>query len=76
MFNKIYAKSDGFERVKYGVLNVINDANGVQCCSQYGDSYLQLKDVRLRCTFAAKDSSCSDVIPSSGAFLVVVVRCK
>lgn len=65
LFNNIYKNSDGFERVKYGVLNVINDPNGVQCCSQYGDSYLVLKDARLRCTFAAKDSSCADVIPSS-----------
>eukprot|EP01094_Clydonella_sp_ATCC50884_P024843 TRINITY_DN634_c0_g1_i1.p1 TRINITY_DN634_c0_g1~~TRINITY_DN634_c0_g1_i1.p1 ORF type:complete len:704 (-),score=224.31 TRINITY_DN634_c0_g1_i1:491-2602(-) len=66
LFNNIYKDSDGFERCKYGVLNVINDPNGVQCCSQYGDSYMVLKDARLRCTFSAKDSSCADVIPSSG----------
>merc|ERR1712106_177551 len=37
--------------------NVMNDYRGVVKCSQYGDSYLILKDVRLRCTFAPEDSA-------------------
>jgi len=48
-------------KVKYGVLNIVNDPNGVKCCRQYGDSYLLLsKDtVRLRTTFASEDTSSS-----------------
>lgn len=50
-----------YDRCKYGVLNVTNDPCGVQCCRYYGDSYLLLKNVRLRTTFANKDTSNSDV---------------
>merc|ERR1712190_461582 len=42
---------------KYGVQNVMNDYRGVVKCAQYGDSYLVLKDVRLRCTFSPEDSA-------------------
>merc|ERR1740129_2088387 len=45
------------ERCKYGVLNVMKDHRGVMACEQYGDSYLVLKDVRLRCTFSPFDSA-------------------
>jgi len=61
LFNKLYHSSTGFERVKYGVLNILNDPTGVKCCAQYGDSYLLLKNVRLRTTFAPKDSGYADV---------------
>ena len=30
---------------------------GVVKCKQYGDSYLVLKDCRLRCTFSPEDSA-------------------
>jgi len=46
-----------FNRCKYGVLNSMNDSRGVLMCRQYGDSYLVLKDVRLRCTFSPEDSA-------------------
>ena len=47
----------GVDRCKYGVLNAMNDHRGVVKCEQYGDSYLVLKDVRLRCTFSPEDSA-------------------
>eukprot|EP00931_Biecheleriopsis_adriatica_P103967 TRINITY_DN78736_c0_g1_i1.p1 TRINITY_DN78736_c0_g1~~TRINITY_DN78736_c0_g1_i1.p1 ORF type:complete len:1016 (-),score=228.78 TRINITY_DN78736_c0_g1_i1:65-3112(-) len=46
-----------FDRCKYGVLNPMFDSRGVVSCAQYGDSYLVLKDVRLRCTFSPEDSA-------------------
>lgn len=48
---------DAFDRVKYGVLNVMYDHRGVARTEMYGDSYIILKDVRLRCTFAPQDSA-------------------
>lgn len=45
-----------FDRCKYGVLNVMNDFRGVARTEIYGDSYIILKDVRLRCTFSPRDS--------------------
>ncbi len=90
LFNKIYAKASGYERVKvssevaaanrrgktgpresllipllsvfllmqYGVLNIVQDPNGVIACRPYGDSYLLLRSdrVRLRTSFASKDT--------------------
>ncbi|KAJ4456969.1 putative radical SAM protein [Paratrimastix pyriformis] len=50
-----------FDRCKYGVLNVLSDPAGVASCRQYGDCYLQLKNVRLRCTFASCDTSVQTV---------------
>jgi hypothetical protein len=61
IFNKIYHDSPPTERVKYGVLNIVGDPNGVSCCYSYGDSFLQLKKVRLRTTFASMDTSSSVV---------------
>jgi hypothetical protein len=46
----------GFDRCKYGVLNITNDPAGVTICHYYGDSYLVLKHVRLRASFADKDT--------------------
>eukprot|EP00438_Fugacium_kawagutii_P021371 Skav232418 [mRNA] locus=scaffold189:28457:30469:+ [translate_table: standard] len=51
------ALQQGHDRCKYGVLNAMNDHRGVVKCAQYGDSYLVLKDVRLRCTFSPEDSA-------------------
>jgi len=57
LFGGAYDKATGFERPKYGVLNVMNDYRGVVKCKQYGDSYVILKDARLRCTFSPEDSA-------------------
>jgi len=58
LFNRIYHSASGFERVKYGVLNIVNDPQGVLSCRGYGDSYLWLKNetVRLRTSFANRDT--------------------
>eukprot|EP00933_Yihiella_yeosuensis_P034602 TRINITY_DN28082_c0_g1_i1.p1 TRINITY_DN28082_c0_g1~~TRINITY_DN28082_c0_g1_i1.p1 ORF type:complete len:618 (-),score=133.68 TRINITY_DN28082_c0_g1_i1:115-1968(-) len=57
LFGGMYDKATPFERCKYGVLNVMNDYRGVVKCKQYGESYLVLKDARLRCTFSPEDSA-------------------
>ncbi|CAE7543815.1 MLC1 [Symbiodinium natans] len=57
LFGGSYDGSAGKDRPKYGVQNVMNDHRGVVRCAQYGDSYLILKDVRLRCTFSPEDSA-------------------
>mmetsp|Transcript_490 Transcript_490/g.1093 ORF Transcript_490/g.1093 Transcript_490/m.1093 type:complete len:496 (-) Transcript_490:80-1567(-) len=57
LFSGRYDSALPFERCKYGVQNVMNDYRGVVKCAQYGDSYLVLKDVRLRCTFSPEDSA-------------------
>lgn len=56
LFGGTYDEAKPFERCKYGALSVMNDYRGVLSAYQYGDSYLVLKDVRLRTTFAATDS--------------------
>lgn len=57
LFGGSYDGAQGFDRCKYGVLNAMNDYRGVVKCAQYGDSYLVLKDCRLRCTFSPEDSA-------------------
>merc|ERR1712190_293500 len=57
LFGGAYDKAKGFDRPKYGVLNPMNDYRGVVKCAQYGDSYIVLKDVRLRSTFSPEDSA-------------------
>ena len=64
MFNNIYDRASPQERVKYGVLNVVNDPNGIAACAQYGDAYLLLRNVRLRTSFAAGDTSAAVKIAS------------
>lgn len=56
LFGPAYDDAEPFERPKYGVQNVWNDHRGVMGCKQYGDSYLVLKDIRLRCTLSPQDS--------------------
>jgi len=56
LFGGNYDEAKDFERCKYGALCVMNDYRGVVTAEQYGDSYMVLKDVRLRCTFASEDS--------------------
>lgn len=60
LFGEAYNDASGFERPKYGVLNMMNDHRGVMRASQYGESYFILKDVRLRVTCSPKDSSGCD----------------
>jgi len=57
LFGGAYEAAAGKDRCKYGCLNPMNDYRGVVRCIQYGDSYLVLKDVRLRCTFSPEDSA-------------------
>merc|ERR1719487_1564972 len=57
LFQGKYDNATGFQRPKYGVQNVMNDYRGVIKCKQYGDSYMILKDARLRCTFSPEDSA-------------------
>lgn len=57
IFNGHYNPASPFDRVKYGVLNIVGDGKGVKSCYGYGDSFLQLKKVRLRTTFASADTS-------------------
>ena len=57
MFNKAYSGVPPFERCKYGALNVTNDPHGLHACAAYGESYLILKNCRLRATFADSNSS-------------------
>lgn len=56
LFGGCYDQAQPFERPKYGVLDVMNDHRGVLCARDYGDSYLMLKNARLRCTFSPVDS--------------------
>jgi len=56
LFGPAYDDALNFQRPKYGVQNVWNDHRGVMGCKQYGDSYLVLKDIRLRCTLSPQDS--------------------
>jgi len=57
LFQNVYKTAKPSERVKYGVLNAVNDPRGVAtCASIYGRDYLVLQGVRLRTTFSDKDS--------------------
>lgn len=56
LFGGAYDGCSPFERVKYGVLNVFNDPRGYVRLTNFGDSYLVLRDVRLRCTLSPEDS--------------------
>lgn len=62
MFYGAYNAATSFERVKYGVLNVVNDPNGIESCTSYGDSFFILKNVRLRTTFADRDSGYDEAL--------------
>mmetsp|Transcript_22777 Transcript_22777/g.43783 ORF Transcript_22777/g.43783 Transcript_22777/m.43783 type:complete len:601 (-) Transcript_22777:36-1838(-) len=57
LFQGIYDKAEPRDRVKYGVLNMVNDPCGISSVSkQYGKDYLVLRGIRLRTTFSDKDS--------------------
>jgi len=57
LFGTAYDDAKPAERPKYGVQNIWNDPRGVVGARQYGDSYIVLKDVRLRCTLSPQDSA-------------------
>merc|ERR1719443_2362553 len=57
LFGGKYDGAQGKNRPKYGVQNVMNDYRGVVKCKQYGQSYVVLKDCRMRCTFSPEDSA-------------------
>ena len=55
LFGSCYDDAKGKDRVKYGVMNFMNDHRGLKSCSQYGESYFVLKQhVRPRCTITNK----------------------
>jgi len=57
LFQGIYEGAAAFDRVKYGVLNAVNDPRGISTVAkQYGLDYLVLRGVRLRTTFSDRDS--------------------
>jgi len=57
LFPGVYNDAKPFDRVKYGVLNAVNDPRGIATVAkQYGQDYLVLRGVRLRTTFSDKDS--------------------
>ena len=64
LFNNVYNKSNDHDRVKYGVLNIVNDPSGVKSCVGYGDSYLVLNNdtVRFRCSFASCDTGGANAV--------------
>jgi len=57
LFGQAYDDAQAFDRPKYAVQNVFNDFRGVMGAKQYGDSYMVLQDVRLRCTMCPQDSA-------------------
>jgi Protein of unknown function (DUF3626) len=75
MFKGTYGRfCSGFDRVKYGVLNTTKDPAGVVSCQGYGDSYFVLRGVRLRTSFADKDSSSSDAQMASCEYYCQVLK--
>ncbi|CAE7305756.1 unnamed protein product [Symbiodinium sp. CCMP2592] len=57
LFPESYDEAQHFDRVKYGVLNAVNDPRGiVSVAKQYGQDYLVLRGARLRTTFSDRDS--------------------
>merc|ERR1712113_853947 len=57
LFQGIYESAPPHERVKYGVLNIVNDPCGIaSVAKQYGKDSLVLRGTRLRTTFSDKDS--------------------
>lgn len=62
LFGKVYDSVSGFERVKYGALNMTNDSCGVKCAYLYGDSYFVMKkEVKERTSFTYGDSAAKEM---------------
>ncbi len=77
LFNKIYDGCEPHERVKYGVVNIMNDPAGVTSARAYGDCYFVLNEnVRKRTTFIVGDSSSQEMhlctLPSSNIMLYLL----
>jgi len=56
LFGECYKDALPFERPKYGVLDIMNDPEGVAAAKEYGRSYAILKQARFRCTITPRDS--------------------
>ncbi|CAK0862255.1 unnamed protein product [Prorocentrum cordatum] len=56
LFGECYKDALPFERPKYGVLDIMNDPEGVLAAKDYGRSYAILKQARFRCTLTPRDS--------------------
>lgn len=55
LFDERYSFAEDEERIKYGVMNFVNDVKGIKSCSGYGSSFMVLnKNVRRRCTITNK----------------------
>ena len=53
MFEECYSLAKEEERVKYGVMNLFNDLQGIRAYFKSGSSFMVLnKSVRTRCTAA------------------------
>ena len=77
MFNGAYEDDcDPHDRVKYGVLNMCLDSMGIRSCASYGNSYMQLKGVRLRSTFVDGNSSASSVVATCEQYCHVLMKYK
>jgi len=62
LFGECYKDALPFERPKYGVLDIMNDPEGVAAAKgMYGRSYAILKQARFRCTLTPRDSGQSSV---------------
>jgi hypothetical protein len=62
LFNSVYNKCPGGERVKYGALNLTNNPTGVPPAYSYGNSFMILKnEVKARTTFVYGDSAAKDI---------------
>ncbi|GAB5371465.1 hypothetical protein AAMO2058_001582300 [Amorphochlora amoebiformis] len=62
LFEGLYDGSSAFDRVKYGVCNIVQDIEGIRSCHGYGKSYMVLKEVRLRTTFSDQDTSARNCV--------------
>ncbi len=77
LFESIYDEEGvtGFDRAKYGVLNVFNHPIGVSDCYWYGLSYFVLKGIRLRTTFCDQDSSAEEAKVATCEYYAHVLDC-
>ena len=72
LFNRIYHKSGGYERVKYGVCNIVNDPNGVKALA----SLPSLDELRAKIVglIQAPATKIAQVINAPAAKLARVVQ--
>jgi hypothetical protein len=66
LFGSSYDTAKFNDRCKHASLNILNDYRGVTSTHSFGDSYLELKDVRLRSTFVPLTvGDCTDMVTYS-----------